>query len=89
MISRTSADFRKDFSRLPSVIQKQARVAYRLFIMDPGHPGLRFKKLPPHDNIWSVRISGDYRAMGRRNGEVIVWFFIGSHADYDQLLDRL
>ena len=89
MISRTTADFRGDFSRLPAAVQKQARIAYVHFMADPGHPGLKFKKLPPHENIWSVRISGDYRAVGRRGGDVIVWFFIGSHADYDRLLERL
>lgn len=86
MISRTSPDFRRDFARLPPAVQKQARSAYRLFKSDPHHPSLRFKKLPPYDDLWSVRITGDYRAIGRRRGEVILWFFIGSHADYDKLL---
>jgi hypothetical protein len=36
-----------------------------------------------------VRITNDYRAVGRRKGDVILWFFIGSHADYDDLLARL
>lgn len=30
-----------------------------------------------------------YRAVGvMRDGQTIVWFFIGSHAEYDQLLRR-
>jgi hypothetical protein len=50
---------------------------------------LEFKKLAPHQDIWSVRITDDYRAIGQRQGEVIVWFFIGTHAEYDPLLARL
>jgi len=89
MISHTTADFRRDFSVLPASIQKQARAAYRLFVIDPKHPSLKFKKLPPHVDLWSVRISADYRAIGRWRGDSIVWFFVGSHADYDKLLERL
>jgi hypothetical protein len=36
-----------------------------------------------------VRINNNYRAIGRMKDDVIVWFFIGSHADYDSLLERL
>ena len=30
-----------------------------------------------------------YRAVGVIDGEAITWFWIGSHADYDNLLKRL
>jgi hypothetical protein len=33
-----------------------------------------------------VRIDRDYRALGVRDGEEIVWFWIGSHADYDRVI---
>lgn len=89
MTSHVNARFRDDFARLPTRIQQQARRAYRLFMTDPSHPGLEFKKLPPHQDIWSVRISDNYRAIGQREGESIVWFFIGTHAEYDALLARL
>ncbi|HPP22363.1 MAG: hypothetical protein WBL15_08060 [Phycisphaerae bacterium] len=89
MTSRTSADFRRDFALLPPAIHKQARSAFKLFTADPHHPSLRFKKLPPHADLWSVRITNDYRAVGRWRGDVILWFFIGSHTDYQKLLDRI
>lgn len=89
MTSHINARFRSDFARLPKRIQDQARRAYTTFKADPSHPGLEFKKLPPHSDIWSVRISADYRAIGQRDGESIVWFFIGTHANYDALLQRL
>jgi mRNA-degrading endonuclease RelE of RelBE toxin-antitoxin system len=89
VISRISPEFRHDLAALPDSIRRQARIAYRLFARNPQHPGLRFKKLPPHDDLWSIRITGAYRAIGRWRGDVILWFFIGSHEDYDKLLDRL
>ena len=89
MTSHVNARFRGDFAQLPTRIQQQARRAYRLFKTDPSHPSLEFKKLPPHQDIWSVRISDTYRAVGQRQGESIVWFFIGTHAEYEALLARL
>jgi hypothetical protein len=87
--SHVTPRFRKDFGRLPRRIQEQARRVYRLFTGDPGHPGLQFKKLPPFPDIWSVRITDEYRAVGQRQGERMIWFFIGTHAEYDALLSRL
>ena len=89
MTSRVTSDFRRDLTRLPERVRRQAREAYRLFKSNPNHPSLKFKKLPPHDDLWSVRITNEYRAIGRWRGDVILWFFIGSHADYDYLLARL
>jgi plasmid maintenance system killer protein len=89
LISRTSPDFRRDFASLPKQVQRQAREAYRRFAADPSHPSLKFKKLPPFDDVWSARINNNYRAIGRWRGEIMLWFFIGSHADYDKALERL
>jgi hypothetical protein len=87
--SRTSSDFRRDLAQVPPAIKRQAREAYRLFSRNPQHPSLKFKKLPPHEDLWSVRINSDCRAIGRYRGEVLLWFFVGSHADYDKLVSRL
>jgi plasmid maintenance system killer protein len=89
VISRTSSDFRSDLAGLPAAVRRQARDAYRLFKQNPHHPSLKFKKLPPHEDLWSVRINNDYRAIGRWRGDVLLWFFVGSHADYDRLIARL
>ena len=63
--------------------------AYRLFRQDPSHGSLRFKLVHPSLPIYSVRIGLGYRALGVREGDTVVWFWIGSHAEYDQLLTRL
>ncbi len=89
MNSRTSERFRLAFGRLPARVQTRARAAYRLFRLDPSHPSLRFKQVHPSRAIYSVRIGLAYRALGVRDGDEIIWFWIGSHADYDQLLREL
>jgi len=38
--------------------------------------------------LWSVRITERYRAVGVRDRELIIWFFIGTHAQYDRLLSQ-
>jgi hypothetical protein len=83
--SSTTKSFRTAFSKLPKSAQKQARHAYRLFVQDPKHPSLQFKKVHPSRPIYSVRISLNYRALGTKDGDTVVWFWIGSHAEYDRL----
>ncbi len=89
MKSRTTAQFRKAFANLPKQVQQQAREAYQQFKQDPWHPSLRFKQVHPTLPIYSARVSKSYRAVGVRNENGIVWFWIGIHTDYDQLLSQL
>jgi hypothetical protein len=68
-------------------VQRLARDAYSIFEQDPYHPSLHFERKHGIRNIWSVRISAGYRALGvMPYGGEIVWFFIGSHAEYEKLL---
>jgi len=87
VISRAHAQFWACFIALPSEIQRAAREKYQFWEKDCFHPSLHFKPLT--DNVWSVRISQNYRALGRRKGALIVWFWIGTHADYDKLIASL
>ena len=64
--------FRRDFAALPDAVKQQAREAYGLFAANPSHPSLKFKKLPLHDDLWSGRVSNNYRAIGRWRGDVIL-----------------
>jgi mRNA-degrading endonuclease RelE of RelBE toxin-antitoxin system len=90
LISRLHPSFRRDFARLPNELQTRVREAYRRFQADPLHPGLQFKRLQAMLPLWSVRISDSYRAVGVRKGDgEILWFFVGTHADYDKLLRGL
>jgi hypothetical protein len=87
--SRTTASFRKALAALPEQVQDRAREAFRLFSENPAHPSLQFKQVHPTEPIFSARVTLDYWALARRRDDHWIWFWIGSHSDYDQLLERL
>ena len=89
MISRRTPRFKKAFSELPQEIKDAARESYRRFRDDPSHPSLHLKQVHPSEPIYSVRISLQYRALAVKEGNTYVWFWIGSHSQYDVLLKRL
>jgi hypothetical protein len=89
MTSRTTRQFRGLFAALPKRAQQQAREGYRLFRDNPAHPGLRFKRVHQDPPTYSARVGISYRAVGVLDGDVITWFWIGTHAEYDKLLERL
>jgi hypothetical protein len=86
MNSHITDKFREAFAELPADVQKQARQAYRLFIENPYHPSLHFKPIHATRPIYSVRIGLDYRAVGIRDKDDIIWYWVGSHAEYDKLI---
>lgn len=89
MRSRTTRAFRESYAGLPESIRNQADRSYARFQTDPHHPSLRFKKVHATRPIYSVRVSLEYRAVGVLEGDNIIWFWIGSHSDYDKLLSKL
>ena len=40
------------------------------------------------DAFWSASVGLRYRALARDRQEGLVWFWIGPHGDYDQLLTK-
>lgn len=89
MISRTTDRFWREYATLPPTVKDQARAAYRLFSHNPHHPGLRFRCVHQTLPIYSARVGLHYRAVGIVEGDTIVWFWIGPHAVYDQLIRNL
>src|SRR5690242_5096529 len=71
MRSLARPSFWRAYAALHPTVRAAARQAYRLFAGNPEHPSLRFKKLAGYDNIWSVRINEQYRAVGQRSGDTI------------------
>jgi len=49
-------------------------------------PVLQFKKLEGEDNIYLVRIGLEYRALAVMKKDRIVWYWIGTHSEYDRLV---
>lgn len=89
MKSVTTDEFRRGFTELPSSAQKKALQAYRLWKVNPRHPGLHFKRIHALEAIYSVRIGLHYRAIALVEEDTAIWFWIGSHSDYDNLIGRL
>jgi hypothetical protein len=81
----TTSDFWAMYYQLPQKIQDLADKNYTLLKENPRHPSLHFKKI---DDLWSVRVSKQFRALGFEEPEGIVWFWIGSHQEYDEILKK-
>jgi hypothetical protein len=72
------------FTELPPETREAARKAYRLWLSDPRHPSLHFK--PIRADIWSVRITLNYRAVGVLRSGAIYWHWIGRHEEYERII---
>ncbi|PIV64678.1 MAG: hypothetical protein COZ37_00790 [bacterium (Candidatus Ratteibacteria) CG_4_10_14_3_um_filter_41_18] len=53
--------FKRDYKKLPLVIQKKLDKQLQLFIQNPGHPSLRVRKIERDPRCWEARISREYR----------------------------
>ena len=83
MNSSTTSRFWLAYRALPPDVRAQARKAYRLWQENPRHSSLRFA---PKGDYWSVRVSQGWRALGRMHEGGMVWFWIGSHDEYERLI---
>ena len=89
MKSVTTFRFRQALERLLKKIQLKARTTYHLWQENPQHPGINFKQIHSTELIYSVRIGIGYRALGVLNENTMVWFWIGSHEEYNTLIKSL
>lgn len=64
-------------------MQRLADKDFELLKANPRHPSLHFKRI---GELWSVRVGAHYRALATEDDDGYVWFWIGSHDDYDRLL---
>ncbi len=78
-----SPRFWRHYHELPKVVRKLADKNFELLKADPHHPSLHLKKI---DQLSSVRVGAHYRALGLDAEQSIIWFWIGSHAEYDKLV---
>lgn len=87
MKSRRTKRFRALYAALPPSARRQADAAYALFRSNPSHPSLHFKPIDPADpSIYSARVGRRYRVVGTRQADdLILWYWIGTHEDYNTL----
>lgn len=87
MRSKTSPQFRKLLARLPEAAQTEAREAYQRFKVDPYDPALHFTRLVSAGrDIYSARVGQRYRAVCSRYPDYWLWYWIGTHEQYNALL---
>ncbi|MGB3514052.1 MAG: hypothetical protein WBA93_33570 [Microcoleaceae cyanobacterium] len=84
MKSATLPSFWSEYNALLPEIRQATRKAYRLWSNNPFHPSLHFKCINRDEDIWSVRITRNYRAIGILQQDTITWFWIGNHNKYEQ-----
>lgn len=85
MKHHTNARFWRCYQGLPKEIRDLADRNYALLKSGQSHNSLQFKKVGP---LWSVRVGLHYRALATEAADDLVWFWIGSHAEYDKLVGR-
>jgi len=68
--------------------------AFKLFRENPSHPSLRHHALADSKRgshvpgSFSVSVTMQYRAIYCKVDDVNVWYWIGTHAQYDKLAGR-
>jgi hypothetical protein len=71
------------YRALPASVRALADKTFGLLQTDPQHPSLHFKKV---GRFWSVRVGLHHRALAVDTPEGILWFWIGTHSEYDHLV---
>jgi hypothetical protein len=87
--SKRTRRFRELFEALPAEVQREANAAYARFRQNPRHPGLHFTQVHGAQAVYSARVGLHYRALAVRQPDHWLWFWIGTHAEYDRLLAQL
>jgi hypothetical protein len=77
--------FWRCYRELPQEVRQLADRSYTLLKTDPSHRSLQFKKV---GRFWSARVGLHYRSLAVEAANDLVWFWIGSHAEYDKLVGR-
>jgi hypothetical protein len=79
----STPEFWFHYRQLPDETRALADKNFELLRTNPRHPSLRLKKT---GIFWSARVGLRYRALAKERPEGLVWFWIGPHVRYDQLI---
>jgi hypothetical protein len=81
--------YKDQLSRLPREIRREAAAAFRQFKKTPSHRSLRHHVLKDRGRgrhevgSCSVSINMNYRAVYFVDGDTNVWYWIGTHTEFD------
>jgi hypothetical protein len=82
-VHKTLPSFWRSYSELPEEVRRRCDKQYELLTADPAHPSVQLK---PVGAFWSARVSDAYRALSLRQENTFVWFWVGTHDEYERLL---
>jgi hypothetical protein len=71
------------YEALPARIQALADKSFQILNTDPRHPSLHFKRV---GRYWSARVGLEHRALAVPLDDGFLWFWIGTHAEYNRLI---
>ena len=83
MKHHASPSFWRCYEALPLPIRDLADKQFALLKADPSHPSLHFKEIGRYR---SVRVGRRYRALAVTVDDGLLWWWIGTHAEYDRLV---
>ena len=88
MRHRADKDFWQHYRSLSQEIQTRADRQFSLLKTSPHHPSLQFKKVAEvrGQDLYSARVTLDYRALALKRSDGYLWFWIGDHKTYDSLI---
>ncbi len=87
-------EYKAYLARLPERIRRLADGAFQEFLKDPGSPGLALHDLQDNNRgqhragSKAVSVTLRYRAIYVVDGGDNVWYWIGSHSDYNIFTGR-
>lgn len=88
--NRRLESFRALFNPLPDRVKAAAVSSFERFCNNPMHPSLRLHRLREtrkgrhRPDSFSVSVGSQYRALFFEDGDANLWYWIGTHADYDE-----
>ena len=88
MDHRATEAFWRAYQALPLEIRNRADKQFLLLKSNPQHPSLQFMRVGDSrgQEVWSARVSLNYRALALKRPGAFLWFWIGDHKNYDALI---
>ena len=83
MTHHAAPSFWRCYDALPAAVQELAQKQFALLKADPAHPSLHFKEIGRYR---SVRVGRRHRALAVVVEDGMLWWWIGTHAEYDRLV---
>jgi hypothetical protein len=82
LIHYAAPSFWRAYHQLPEQVRALADKQFQLLKANPQHPSLHFKRV---GRFYSARVGAHFRALAVDAPDGVLWFWIGSHAEYDRI----